>query len=275
MEQTEKKTVTQNAEKYIREAILRDVLELLEANDGKPFEEKKKEITDYLRNCTEDSHADALADIAGEEQRCQILNQKFWGAGNVISAGNRITMRRVQESDREGYLEIKRAYLVTKHMLKEPTYCNMLWEEYIASKRLTLSIHSDGSYIGYCGINNLLQEPWEIGIELRPEWARRGIGYRAVSTMLKEIQTRLGVHVFCVRIEPRNLASQRLFEKLGAVPDGLTVGWTANQEIVLQCEEDNLDQIDEELIRLAEKFGVPPRKLLSHVLRYSLELKQK
>ena len=182
---------------------------------------------------------------------------------------------RVQESDREGYLEIKRAYLVTKHMLKEPTYCNMLWEEYIASKRLTLSIHSDGSYIGYCGINNLLQEPWEIGIELRPEWTRRGIGYRAVSAMLKEIQTRLGVHVFCVRIEPRNLASQRLFEKLGAVPDGLTVGWTANQEIVLQCEEDNLDQIDEELIRLAEKFGVPPRKLLSHVLRYSLELKQK
>ena len=166
-------------------------------------------------------------------------------------------------------------YLVTKHMLKEPTYCNMLWEEHIASKRLTLSIHSDGSYIGYCGINNLLQEPWEIGIELRPEWTRRGIGYRAVSAMLKEIQTRLGVHVFCVRIEPRNLASQRLFEKLGAVPDGLTVGWTANQEIVLQCEEDNLDQIDEELIRLAEKFGVPPRKLLSHVLRYSLELKQK
>lgn len=275
MEQTEKKTVTQNAEKYIREAILRDVLELLEANDGKPFEEKKKEITDYLRNCTGDSHADALEDIAGEEQRCQILNQKFWGAGNVISAGNRITMRRVQESDREGYLEIQRAYLVTKHMLKEPTYCNMLWEEHIASKRLTLSIYSDGSYIGYCGVNNLLQEPWEIGIELRPEWTRRGIGYRAVSAMLKEIQTRFGVHVFCVRIEPRNLASQRLFEKLGAVPDGLAVGWTANQEIILQCEEDNLDQIDEELIRLAEKFGVPPRKLLSHVLRYSLELEQK
>lgn len=275
MEQTEKKTVTQNAEKYIREAILRDVLELLEANDGKPFEEKKKEITDYLRNCAKDSHADALADIAGEEQRCQILNQKFWGAGHVISAGNGITMRRVQESDREGYLEIKRAYLVTKHMLKEPAYCNMLWEEHIASKRLTLSICSDGSYIGYCGINNLLQEPWEIGIELRPEWTGRGIGYCAVSAMLKEIQMRLGVHVFCVRMEPRNLASQRLFEKLGAVPDGLAVGWTANQEIILQCEEDNLDQIDEELIRLAEKFGVPPRKLLSHVLRYSLELKQK
>ena len=275
MEQAEKKTVTQNAEKYIRDTVLRDVLELLEANDGKPFEEKKKEITDYLRNCTEGSHANALADIAGEEQHCQILNQKFWEAGNVISAGNRITMRRVQESDREGYLEIQRAYLVTKHMMKEPTYCNMLWEEHTANKRLTLSIYSDGSYIGYCGINNLLHEPWEIGIELRPEWTRRGIGYRAVSAMMEEIQMRLGVHTFCVRIEPRNLASQRLFEKLGAVPDGLAVGWTANQEIVLQCEEDNLDQIDEELIRLAEKFGVPPRKLLSHVLRYSLELKQK
>ena len=43
-------------------------------------------------------------------------------------------------------------------------------------------------------------------------------------------------------------------------------GYLANQEIILQCEEDNLDPIDEELIRQAEKFGVPPRKLLILIL---------
>ena len=43
-------------------------------------------------------------------------------------------------------------------------------------------------------------------------------------------------------------------------------GYLANQEIILQCEEDNLDQIDAALIRLAEKFGVPPRKLLILIL---------
>ena len=43
-------------------------------------------------------------------------------------------------------------------------------------------------------------------------------------------------------------------------------GYPANQEIILQCAEDNLDPIDEALIRLAEKFGVPPRKLLILIL---------
>ena len=43
-------------------------------------------------------------------------------------------------------------------------------------------------------------------------------------------------------------------------------GYLANQEIILQCAEDNLDQIDEALIQLAEKFGVPPRKLLILIL---------
>ena len=43
-------------------------------------------------------------------------------------------------------------------------------------------------------------------------------------------------------------------------------GYLANQEIILQCVEDNLDPIDEALIRLAEKFGVPPRKLLILIL---------
>ena len=43
-------------------------------------------------------------------------------------------------------------------------------------------------------------------------------------------------------------------------------GYLANQEIILQCEEDNLDPIDAALIRLAEKFGVPPRKLLILIL---------
>ena len=36
------------------------------------------------------------------------------------------------------------------------------------------------------------------------------------------------------------------------------------------CEEDNLHLIDADTISLAGKFGVEPRKLLSHILEYSL-----
>ncbi len=43
------------------------------------------------------------------------------------------------------------------------------------------------------------------------------------------------------------------------------------EEDIRMCEEENLQEIDEKLIEVAEKFGVEPRKLLSHVLEYSLE----
>lgn len=274
MGSTEKKTVTQNAEKYIREVILRDVLGVLTSDDGKSFEEKKKSAVAYLLKCANESPTDAQEKIIGEERHAADINRKFWGTDYVISAGNGITMRQVLESDREGYLEIQKEYLVTKHMLKEPIYCDSLWEEHNSCKRLTLSILFDGKYIGYCGINDITSEPWEIGVELRPEWTGRGIGYCAVSKMVDEIRARLGVRVFCARIDPRNRASQKMFCKLGAVPDGISAAWTNDQNLILKCEEDNLNQIDEELIQLAERFRVPPRKLLSHILKYSLILQQ-
>ena len=267
-----KKSVTQNSEKYIREALVQDVLDFLNADDGKTFAEKKESVLDYIQNWSDSSHTETTEAFAQKEWLGEAINREFWEKGQEIQVGNGITMRRVQSSDCEGYFAIQRAYLVTAPMLKEPTYRNMLWEEHISSKRLTLTILYHGSYIGYCGINNLLKEPWEIGIELCPEWTGRGIGYGTVSKMLEEIQKRLEKDTFMVQIEPRNIASQKLFEKLGAVPDGVAANWTENQMAILRCEEDNLDQIDEELIRIAQKFNVPPRKLLSHVLKYSLKL---
>lgn len=267
-----KKSVAQNSEKYIREEIIQGVLDLLNVDDGKTFAEKKESILNYIEDWANGPHTDTVEVLAKEEQLGEAINQKFWEKGQEISVGNGITMRRVQPSDCEGYFAIQRAYLVTAPMLKEPTYRDMLWEEHISPKRLTLTILHQGSYIGYCGINNLLKEVWEIGIELCPEWTGQGIGYSTVSKMLEEIQKRLGKDTFTVRIEPRNIASQKLFEKMGAVPDGIAANWTENQMMILQCEEDNLNQIDEELIGIAQKFDVPPRKLLSHVLKYSLKL---
>ena len=42
-----------------------------------------------------------------------------------------------------------------------------------------------------------------------------------------------------------------------------------NERRIVQKEE-NLDKIDDQLIHVAQKFGVEPRKLLSHVLEYKL-----
>ena len=76
---------------------------------------------------------------------------------------------------------------------------------------------------------------------------------------------------FRVKIDSDNYASQGLFEKLGAVPYGIAEFMLHKEEDIRKCEEENLQEIDDKLMEVAEKFGVEPRKLLSHVLEYRLE----
>lgn len=48
--------------------------------------------------------------------------------------------------------------------------------------------------------------------------------------------------------------------------------WKGSQEVVERAEEESVEQIDDYLKKTAEKFGVPPKKLLSHVLEYKLNV---
>ena len=88
--------------------------------------------------------------------------------------------------------------------------------------------------------------------------------------MLTEVKERLNINEFHIKVEPDNYASQKLFERLGAVPYGIAEFMLHKEEDILRCEEENMDAIDEQLVNVAEKFGVEPRKLLSHVLEYKL-----
>ena len=80
----------------------------------------------------------------------------------------------------------------------------------------------------------------------------------------------MGKTKYRIRIEPTNQSSQRLFEKLGAVPNGVSELWVHDREDLDQLENDSLQLIDDTLTSVAEKFSVEPRTLLSHVLEYKL-----
>ena len=62
----------------------------------------------------------------------------------------------------------------------------------------------------------------------------------------------------------------REFEKIGATPNGISELWIHDRDTLSKFEDDNLQQIDAHLIKVAEKFNVSPRNLLSHVLEYTL-----
>lgn len=267
----ENKTVRKRAMQKSLDTILQEVLDVLEADDGKSFAEKKALAVNMLR-CKEDSLlANMLVDMAIAEEEASTLKNTFWSAGEVIHAENGILLRKVKEIDRENFLELQRIYSSMKSMLQQEAYCNMIWNEHTEPKSLMLSIEKNGSYVGYCGIQDITRKTWEISIELVPDRVHQGIGFTALTAMLNALKERLWVNDFRVRIEPTNYASQKLFEKLGAQPAGISELWTHSQEKLEQLETENQHLIDDALIAVAKKFSVQPQQLLSHVLEYTLK----
>lgn len=259
-----------NVMKISIEDSIHKVMDIIEKEDGRTFEEKKKEAINFLKDKENTLLAERLIDIATNDEMGKKIYKKFWAMGECIITENEIILRKVQDSDKHIFIELQKENNIVKSMMKEEAYRNMLWNEHIEYKALMFSIVVDNEYVGYCGIKNTTHEQWEIAIEILNKWKHKGIGYRAISVMLDEIKNRLNVSEFRVRIDAENYPSQRLFEKLGAEPNGISEFLLHEEADIRRCEEENIHLLDERIQKLAKQFNVEPRKLLSHVLEYKL-----
>lgn len=261
-------TVTDNVKRAMAKAMIDEILHMIDSNESKTI--TTEEIVAHMDQLmadppTEKAEKSIHDDIAGQE-----IKNRFWSFGNILCENEELLLRDVLGSDKEGYLQLQQAYSSLRSLLRDECYCASIWNDHISNTSLILSIEKDGEYVGYCGIKDLAKAQWEIAIELLPKWTHQGIGSAVISAMLDALKRRLSVDHFRVRIDPSNLASQGLFEKLGAKPNGISKFILQNEEEIQQCEEANLHLIDDTLIAVAKKFGVEPRKLLSHVLEYTL-----
>lgn len=259
-----------NAMKISIEDSIHKVMNIIEKEDGRTFEEKKKEAINFLKDKENTLLAERLIDIATNDEMGKKIYKKFWAMGECIITENEIILRKVQDSDKDIFIELQKENNIVKSMMKEEAYRNMLWNEHIEYKALMFSIVVDNEYVGYCGIKNTTHEQWEIAIEILNKWKHKGIGYRAISIMLDAIKNRLNMSEFRVRIDAENYPSQRLFEKLGAEPNGISEFLLHEEADIRRCEEENIHLLDERIQELAKQFNVEPRKLLSHVLEYKL-----
>ena len=267
----EKKTVAKITGRKSIEALLHSVLDILEADDGRSFDEKRAEAVNILRQKEDSVLADMMADRIVAEQKGREIKNAFWNMGNIIHASPEIELRKVCDADREKFLEVRLAYSALKGFMKVEAHQTMLWNEHTQDTALMFSIFQNDGYVGYCGIHNVTREVWEIAIELQPGKTNQGIGTLAITTMLNVIKERLGETAYRVCVEPSNYASQNLFEKLGAVPNGISEFVIYDPKLLEECEEENLHLIDDDLVAVAKKFSVTPRKLLSHILEYKLK----
>ena len=126
--------------------------------------------------------------------------------------------------------------------------------------------------VGYLGIENTEDDLWQLAVELDGQYINQGIGSRSIKLYLNEITRITGRTLFRATIFPDNIQSQKCVEKIGGKLVGLCIGgYVRLPEEQARFEEEILHLIDDIIQELADRLGVKPRKLLSHVLDYRLE----
>ena len=246
-----------------------EIYAIFQEDDGRNFESKKEEVMAMLEKKAKKLGLE-LEKVEEETTEAQAFHEKFWDKGIIPIPVVNGVMRKVSDADYDNYIALQNENPVNARLLKDEKSREYYWNDHINANALMCSIIINEEYVGYCGIKDINKECWEIAVELFGKNQRKGIGRAAMTSFLDSIKERTGVDEFRIRIFADNYASQALFEKLGAVPNGTSTFWLHDEESIRKCEEDNMHLIDEQICMVAKKFSVEPRCLLSHVLEYKL-----
>ena len=134
---------------------------------------------------------------------------------------DKLILRNLILEDKEDYYKLYHDTSIIKKKMKPEAFRQFFeteWEEEMLSKdRLNISILSSGSkqYVGNILLRYLNSDMPEIGIDIVPEFRRKGFAYSAIQLFLKSARNLFEKDKFLVRIYSDNIASLELFQKLG------------------------------------------------------------
>ena len=110
-------------------AMLQDALDILEADDGKSFEEKRDAVISQLKQKDDSELARLLAERAIADKAGAGTKDAFWKCGRIIRVNNNVVLRPVKPCDHDGFLLIQQENSMIRSMLKEEAFCDMVWKE--------------------------------------------------------------------------------------------------------------------------------------------------
>lgn len=145
----------------------------------------------------------------------------------------RLVLRKVTKEDANSILK----YLSDKEVMKyyglEPfksindALDEISWYQSLQNNktgiRWGITLKEQGIVIGSCGFHNKVSEHFrtEIGFELSKEQWGKGIAHEAVEAIISYGYEHMNFQRIEALIEPPNLSSQKLVEKLGFIREGL------------------------------------------------------
>ena len=151
---------------------------------------------------------------------------------------------------------------------------DMLWEGFNEETEFNTTIRRkiDDAYIGYCGIKNTKKDEWELAIEILKDFHRKGYGRQSLVLFMQKVKEITGIGQFKALVDGENVASQKMCEACSGIPSGVAEHLLHDKEYMDEYEKENAGEVTDVMREVAEKFGVEPVKLLTHVLVYRFKL---
>lgn len=191
----------------------------------------------------------------------------------VIAKENGLVIRPFTPEDQERYMHVIRMWDRSGFIRNmENISGDILWERTQKDHALYAAIEreSDRTFLGYIALKDTRKLIWELAIELDKEYCGQGYGSRAIALFLRWVEEQTLRSEYMALVEVDNLACQACMERVGAELFGIRNLLFDTPEEAEQFENEHMDMITDQLITLAARLGVEPRKLLSHVLEYRL-----
>lgn len=242
-------------------AALEDLLQKLESSND--LDEAQSHIADVL-NRTESTTPKQDRELYSfeKEKRCE-----------VFSCDEVVALKPLAETVKEPFLEIIKGNATFPQAFELEGYKDSVWKSHFDEGVFYCSIYKvlDNQFVGYCGIKATVSEKWEFAIELLPEYQGQGIGEHAVKLLMTGLSKSAGQHQFIAKVDPDNVPSQKLMDKLNGIPSGIEKFIITDDKKIREIEEECAAEVDDRLRSLAAKFQVRPESLLCHILVYTFE----
>lgn len=192
--------------------------------------------------------------------------------GEQLGESDGIKLVAFDEAYRELYLKTEEEEAIIKSSFQKPEFCDLMWKECMEDTALCYAVIDahDHTYCGYVAIKDTSQQIWELAVMLLQEYRYKGIAQKALTILFRELQSRTGRCVFRARVDIDNYASQALMDKIGARTNGVSE-FILHGEDLENFKKENLSMIDDQLVKVADKFGVDAEDLLGQVLEYLIE----
>ena len=252
------------AEFFLKSRIegLEKIRQAIESGDDKDeiVTEMKEKTKALIRRLEEHAH--------GRKDRKEPIDTKsLMDEEGVLASDDVVLLRRMRKEDHAMYHQL----FMEQEVNPQEEAIEGIFESNLSDENLYCTIFTvaDGTPIGYCGIKYVDEDPAELAVELLKAYHRQGFGYRALWLYMDALK-KAGVQDYIAMIDADNVASQRLFEKLGARLCGLTEYMLYTKEERDKFEEMFASLVSPNMEQLAQRLSTKPKKLLSRAVKYEL-----